>query len=188
MSEIQIGFNTFLPDGSLGKGLIVNNGIAAASVLLHDTQSLDYSCNLITTSYTKTRSAINGYPDVNFTITPNYEVFDKYGLGEFSYMEYEGTFSDSLTGTIDDFFDAVWIENAVIGTAYSADDFAYMLVNAENDLGFGIDSEAAYTLTVHGIDGECSYGYFFDLYDLSQKVGSLASVSLDKKEIEFGGG
>lgn len=190
-NEIQIGFNTFLKDGSLGRALVTADfGIVPASVELNSAQTLDYAIKTISSSYTKVGSEANKFPEISFTLTPNIKVIEAYGLDKYSFLSYTGSFENALTGTLNDFFDRSWSAHAISGTNYTVSEFGADLCNAENEQGFGIDSENLYTLTLNGLpeaSGSVTYGYKVDLYNLIQFIGDLASLSLNKSNITFGG-
>lgn len=189
--EIEIGFNTFLKDGSLGLGLIsAEMGIVPASVELHSSETLEYAIKTISSSYTKEGSEVCKFPEISFSLTPNTEVIEAYGLDKYSFASYTGNFENALSGTLEGFFDNAWGEHAISETSFTMNDFAVDLCNAVNEQGFGIDSEDLYILTLNGLpeaSGSVGYGYRVDLYNLMQLVGDMATLSLNKSNITFGG-
>lgn len=188
LEEIRIGFNSFRRDGSLGYASV--NGIVPIPIELYGEQTLTYSCTTVSSSYTKVGTELSSLSDVSFSLTPNAEVIEAYGLEKYSFASYAGNFENALSGTIEGFFDEVWGAYAVEGTDYTTDDFAVDLCSAVNSAGFGIDSDNLYTLTIYGLPeaaGAVSYGYQVDLYNLIQYIDGLVSLSLNKSNITFGG-
>lgn len=189
--ELQIGFNTFRKDGTLGIALInVDMGIAPAPVSLNGTQTLDYAVNTVSSSYTKVGTEASGFPEISFTLTPNAEVVAAFGLDKYSFGEYTGSFENAATGTLAHFFDRAWCAHAVSGTSFTVNDFAADLCNSVNAAGFGIDSANLYTLTLNGLpeaDGSVTYGYRVDIYDLMQLVADMATLTLNQTNMTFGG-
>lgn len=189
LDKIQIGFNSFLADGSLGRGALAPSlGIVPAPISLHDEQTLDYSCILSSSSYTEAAQQLTSYPELYFTLTPDADVIEAFGLDKFNFKSFSGKFENALSGTLDGFFDSSWCEYAVNGTAYTVEDFAYELCYAENEDGFAIDSVPMYTLTIFGLaNGTVTYDYNVDLYALNEQVAEFASISLNRSELLFGG-
>lgn len=190
LDELEIGFNTFNKDGTLNRGLISDLGIVRASIDLFGSQSLNYSCRMASSSYTKAGSEAVNCEGLSFSLTPNIEVIEKFGLDKYSFLTYTANFDNAISGSIDSFFDSDWGQYAISGTDYTLSDFAEDLCYSSNEAGFAIDSENIYILTIDGLpegSGSVSFGYKVDLYYLLQSLDDLASVSLNKSNITFGG-
>lgn len=191
LDELQIGFNTFHNDGRLNRGLIsADFGIVPASVNLSGSQSLNYSCTITSSSYTKKSTDAATCAGLSFSIAPNMEVIERFGLDKYSFVTYTANFDNALTGTIDDFFDTSWGQQAISGTDSSLIQFAEDLCSSSNEAGYAVDSENLYMLTISGLpegDGSVSFGYKVDLYKLIQTLGDMASLSLNNSNITFGG-
>lgn len=184
VTGMGIGFNTFNSDGSLGKALIEITGIAPAPIRLDGSSSLEYSCGVYAHSYTQESENCNS--GIYFTITPNAEVIEDFGLDGYAFKSYTGTFDTAYSGTIDGFFDRAWGEYAIAGTEYTLINFASAVWNATNGNGSRFDNVAVYTLTIYGLPcGKVEYGYEVDMYWLNEYVKSAASVSLNRSNILF---
>lgn len=194
LGEMFIGFNSFLPNGTIGRALVDGIGsISSPQLIVGEGEPLKYRVSLKSSAYTITTTAPTNFHGLNFEFNVNANWVEQFGFEDYNFKSYSGNFNDSLTGTIGGFFDRSWFEYGVSDTDNSVDEFATDLINATADDGwYGIDSVPAYTLSISGLPDTtevCCFDVWLDIYELSLYVEALANatveLALDNSQIDF---
>ena len=180
-TDVYIGFNSFMPDGTVGRQPIVGN-IMPISLEVGE-QGFFAGVNYYSSPYTvKSKNEPTNYPGLKFEFTVNSEWINKFNLSGYDFLSYSGSFNSGLIVIFDHFFDRSWFGHCVGFDTKKIDDFARLLVNAKADYDsssswqVGVDGIPAYTLTISGLpeaDGDCTYDVFFDIYNLINYVEEL---------------
>lgn len=186
-SDVYIGFNSFMPDGRVGRQPILSN-IMPVEVTVEE-QGFFAGVNYYSSPYTvKSKNEPLNYPGLKFEFTVNPNWINTFNLSGYNFASYSGSFNNSLLVFFDHFFDITWLRTCIQGTRLEVDDFVRTLVNATTVVDTstewnetpsfvgGIDSMPAYTLTIIGLpeaDGPCSYDVFLDIYNLVTYIEEL---------------
>lgn len=170
-SELVVGFNSFLADGTVARAPTEGIGeILSPSLLADGNASLKTFVIYNSTPCTKL-VPLTPVKGLTIELKANDTWIEELALEDYKFKSYSCNFDNSLSGTLSGYFDKSWFEYGVSENGKTADDFARELTSK-----VGLDSNPAYTLTITGLPEttqSCYYDVYLDIYDLYDYVDAL---------------